>query len=62
VWNLVLSAYLLGKGFAQSAADLCIFFHYFNAGLVIVAVYVDDCCIVAGKERLEWVKSIRDSK
>ena len=50
VWNLVLSAYLLGKGFAQSAADPCIFFHHSNAGLVIVAVYVDDCCIVAGKE------------
>ena len=58
VWNKVLSEYLMSKGFVQSAADPCIFLHQSEAGLVIVAVYVDDCCIVANKEQIQWVKNL----
>lgn len=58
VWNLVLSRYLLKRGFVQSKADPCIFIHQSDEGLVIVAIYVDDCCIVADAKRLGWAKQM----
>ena len=54
---MMLCMYLLQKGFIQSVTDPCIFYNRNKKGLVILAVYVDNCCI-ADKERLGWTKDV----
>ena len=58
VWYQTLRAFLIGKGFTQSKVDSCIFYRNTSEGLVMIAVYVDDCCIVADKPLLEWAKNV----
>lgn len=47
VWNEKLNAVLLKYGLKRSEADQCIYHHYSDGKLLIVAIYVDDvliCC------------------
>jgi Reverse transcriptase (RNA-dependent DNA polymerase) len=61
VWNMVLTRFLLKHGFSRSKADPCIFYKSFDGEMAIVAIYVDDCCIVAPKLCLQSVKDILSS-
>lgn len=60
-WNAVIHAYLIEKGFKQSAADPCIYVKREGSDVVFVGVYVDDI-ITIGKGKMvdEFRVELRD--
>ena len=46
-WYEELSKYLVGIGFKQSRADLCVFYKWTDGNLTVISVYVDDLIMLA---------------
>ena len=57
-WNVLFSSTLLDMGYAQSAADPCIFIKYNQDGTLIsaIGIFVDDGLVVGGVEQNILVK------
>ncbi|ELR12335.1 retroelement pol polyproteinlike, putative [Acanthamoeba castellanii str. Neff] len=59
-WNCTLDAHLCDNDFKPTVADLCIYVcQWEDHQLVVIAVYVDDCMIIAPKHLLDETKNPR---
>lgn len=56
-WNNTITEFLLELGFEQSEHDACLFMKRDQAGIVILALYVDDLIMTGDNKRaIEWVR------
>jgi hypothetical protein len=57
-WNLTLNKHLLSQGFVPSEADPCLYVKGQGCEIMILAIYVDDCILIADVWNIPKLKKV----
>jgi histone deacetylase 1/2 len=62
LWFHLIDAHLRSSGFAPTTGDPCVYVGSVNGWIAIIAVYVDDCPIIAHPDDITTVKMVLSSR
>jgi len=57
-WNHKINKYLCKNGFKPTSTNTCLYYAYDGKHIIFIALYVNDCMIMAPHGQTQWIKDL----